>query len=39
MKNLKEKIMNSTIEEVGKIFTELKQQGYTLKDIERIIKL
>lgn len=37
MKNLKEKIMNSTIEEVGKIFAELKQQGYTLKDIERII--
>ena len=39
MKNLKEKILNSSINEVAKIFSELKKEGYTLKDIEKMIKL
>ena len=34
---MKEKLLNLSINEVAKYFAELKKQGYTLKEIERII--
>ncbi len=37
MKELKEKILNSTIQEVSRIFTQLKNDGYNLEEIHKLI--
>lgn len=35
---MKEKLLNSTIQEVFDYIKEMKKQGYTIEDIKRIIE-
>lgn len=34
---MKEKILNSTIQQVADYFTQLKKEGYSLEDIQKLI--
>lgn len=36
---MKIKISNMSIQEVAKLFTKLKQKGYTLQEIAKIVEL
>ena len=37
MKDLKDKLLNTSIQQVADIFKKLKNDGFTLKEIEQMI--